>query len=134
FTVFSYFIGNDRFNNCTHIPTYLLKFTTIPSTEPSVNTNELAFKIPEVFNSEEVTTEALFKLRDDKYTFLFDSPNTNNDFLLSNPKAFNTLMKFLVFGVSKVMSSITNKLDSCALIVNADLRVKRFNAMFNLKE
>jgi hypothetical protein len=42
-----------------------------------------------VLNSELVTTLDAFKLRDDKYTFLFESPNTNKDFLfLLIPKAF----------------------------------------------
>ena len=50
-----------------------------------------------MLNSELLITLEPFKLRDDKYTFLFDSPNTNKDFLFSNPKAFKTLMKFLVF-------------------------------------
>ena len=53
-----------------------------------------------MLNSELLTTLEAIKLRDDKYTFLFDSPNTNSDFLFSNPKAFKTLMKFLVLGAS----------------------------------
>jgi hypothetical protein len=66
-----------------------------------------------VFNSELVITLEAFKLRDDKYTFLFVSPNTNKDFLFSNPKAFKTLMKFLVFGASKLKSSTTINLILC---------------------
>jgi hypothetical protein len=73
-----------------------------------------------VLNSELVTTLEAFKLRDDKYTFLFESPNTNKDFLFSNPKALKTDKKFLVLGVSKVKSSTTIKLDSFAFNEKAD--------------
>jgi len=73
-------------------------------------------------------------LRDDKYTFLFDSPNTNKDFLFSNPKAFKTLMNFLVFGASKLKSSTTTKFDSFAFIEKADFLANLFKFLFSLKE
>ena len=44
----------------------------------------------------------------------FDTPKTNNDFLVSNSKAFNTSTKFFVFGFSKLKSSITTKFLSFA--------------------
>ena len=79
-------------------------------------------------------TSELFKLRDDKYTFLFDSPNTNKDFLPSSPKDFKTEVKFFVFIVSKVKSSTTVIALSLALILSADFRANLFKFLFNLKE
>ena len=72
-----------------------------------------------------------FKLRDDKYTLLFDAPNTKRDFLFSKFKAFKTAVKFLVFGASKLKSSKTTIDFSPALILKADLRAKRFKLLFN---
>jgi hypothetical protein len=54
-----------------------------------------------------ITVFDLFKLRDDKYTLLFDSANTNKHFLFSMPKAAKTAVKLLVLGVSKLKSSTT---------------------------
>ena len=87
-----------------------------------------------MFNSEVVTTSEPFKLRDDKYTLLFDVPNTNRDFLFCRSKAFNTAVKFLVFGVSKLKSSKTIIDFSFALIDKADFLAKRFKFLFNLKD
>jgi hypothetical protein len=42
------------------------------------------------------------------------------EIFFSNSKAFKTLMKFLVFGVSKLKSSRTIMFDSFALIEKAD--------------
>ncbi len=72
--------------------------------------------------SESIKTSEPFKLREDKYTLLFEPPKTNKDFLLSRFKAFNTAVKFFVFGESNVKSSITVIDFSEALIVKADFR------------
>jgi hypothetical protein len=87
-----------------------------------------------VLNSELVTTLEAFKLRDDKYTFLFESPNTIKDFLFSIPKALKNEMNFFVFGTSKLKSSTTIKFDSFAFKEKADFLAKRFKLLFNLKE
>ena len=80
----------------------------IPSKQLSEITTLLAFNTLYVLNPELLTTLEFFKLREDRYTLLFsDSPKTNNDFLESNSNAFNTLIKFLVLGASKLKSSIT---------------------------
>ena len=79
-----------------------------------------------MLNSELVTTLEAFKLREDKYTFLFESPNTNKDFLFSKPKALKTEIKFFVFGVSNVKSSTTTKLDSFAFKEKADFLANLF--------
>ena len=51
----------------------------------------------------------------DKYTFLFESPNTNKVFLSANFKLFIKSAYFLVFGASKLKSSRTVMLLSFAL-------------------
>jgi hypothetical protein len=53
--------------------------------------------------------------------------------LFSNSKAFKTLMKFLVFGVSKLKSSRTIMFDSFALIEKADF-LPTLQVLFNLNE
>ena len=60
-------------------------------------------------------TSVPVKFREDKYTLLFGSPNTNNDFLPSRPKVFNTAVKSFVLGVLKDKSSKTSILSSLAL-------------------
>jgi hypothetical protein len=87
-----------------------------------------------MLNSKLLTTLDAFKLRDDKYTFLFlYCPTQTERFLFSNSKAFKTLMKFLVFGVSKLKSSRTIMFDSFALIENADF-LPNVKFLFNLNE
>ena len=66
-----------------------------------------------------------FKLRDDKYTFLFGSDNTNKVFLSSTPIDFIIFKKELDFGISKLKSSKTIIEFSLALIDKADFRAKR---------
>ena len=85
-----------------------------------------------MLNSELITTSVWVKLRDDKYTLLFESPNTTRDFLLSIPNDFNTCKKSLVFGASKLKSSTTTIDFSPAFIDKADLRAKRFTLSLSL--